>query len=204
MAHGMNIVIADDHDIFRQSLAYLINNRSDHTVIDHAASFTELLELLDRIDTDCVLLDYHMPGGNPLQAAAKLKRHRNPPRIIMLTGSQSCSVMKQLSESAADGVLHKRDNADTIMNAINSVAAGERYISTMVAGMIESVDVNLTQRELQVLELLLKGHCPIQIAQTLTISPRTVEKHKENMMKKVGAANSMELIEAGHRLVVCE
>ncbi len=204
MVQSMNIVIADDHEIFRQSLAFLIDNRSQHRVIDQAASFDDLLILLDRISPDCILLDYHMPGGNPLQVAAKLKRLQPPPRIVMLTGSQSCSVMKQLSESDADAVLHKRDNAETIMHAIDSVAAGERYISSMVASMIESAEVNLTQRELQILELLLKGHCPLEIANTLTISPRTVEKHKENMMKKLGAANSMGLIEAGHRLLVCE
>ncbi len=204
MVQSMKIVIADDHEIFRQSLAFLINNRSPHEVIDHAASFDDLLDLLSRISPDCILLDYHMPGGNPVQVAAKLKRLHSPPRIIMLTGSQSCSVMKQLSESDADAVLHKRDNADTIMLAIDAVATGGRYISPMVVDMIAAAEVNLTQRELQILELLLKGRCPLEIAQTLTISPRTVEKHKENMMKKLGAANSMGLIEAGHRLLVCE
>ena len=200
----MNILIADDHDIFRQSLALLLASQGGYHVTGNVGSFNDLLECLSETVPDCVILDYHMPGGQPVQITERLRRQYPDLRIAMLTGSQSCNVLKQLYDCPVDAVLHKKDNADTIMMAMTSIARGERFISAMVDSMIRQTEVDLTQRELQVLELLLNGRTPPQIAVMLAISPRTVEKHKENLMKKLGANNTMELLEAGHRLVACE
>lgn len=200
----MNILIADDHDIFRQSLAFLLNSQDGYCVTGNVGSFDDLLDSLHETVPDCVILDYHMPGGPPAQVTERLRRQYPALRIAMLTGSQSCNVLKQLHDCPVDAILHKKDNAETIMNAMNSIARGERFISAMVESMIRQTEIDLTQRELQVLELLLNGRSPPQIAGILAISPRTVEKHKENLMKKLGASNTMELLEAGHRLVACE
>jgi DNA-binding NarL/FixJ family response regulator len=198
----MNILIADDHDIFRQSLALLIEARSEHTVIAHADSFIGLVDQVIRVAPDCMLLDYQMPGGDPLQVTDQLREQFPELKIILLTGIQSGAALQQLEATLCDGLLHKRDNANTIMQGIEQVARGEHFVSTIVAELIADAQVGLTQRESQILNLFAQGVTNSAIASQLAISSRTVEKHKENIMKKFNVVNSVQLVEAAHRLWV--
>lgn len=200
----MNILIADDHDIFRQSLALLLENRSAHRVVGQAASFVGLAECVLGVKPDCILMDYHMPGGDPIQAAEAIRRATTGIKIIMLTGAQSGAILKQLDHPLFEGVLHKRDDAETILKAIELIDQGQRFISPAVAGMITTVAVELTHRETQVLSLFMRGLAPPSIADTLNISSRTVEKHKENMMKKMGVSNAVQMVEMGHKILLEE
>lgn len=198
----MNILIADDHDIFRQSLALLIEGRSGHKVIAHAQSFTGLVEQVARVEPDCILLDYQMPGGDPLSVTEQLRAKLSHIKIILLTGIQSGAALQQLEATLCDGLLHKRDNAEIIMQGIEQVALGHHYVSPTIAELIADINVGLTQRELQVLGLFAQGLTLSSIADQLAISSRTVEKHKENIMKKLNVVNSVQLVEAAHKLWV--
>lgn len=198
----MKILIADDHDIFRQSLALLLENRSSHQVVGHVSTFTDLLPRVEELKPDCILLDYHMPGGDPLKTSAQVKRNFAGVKIIMLTGAQSGAILKQLSQHLFEGVLHKRDDAEVILKGIECVWQGERFISPTVESLIAEVAVELTQREVQVLTLFMQGLSPTRIGENLNISARTVEKHKENMMKKLDVSTTVQLVEAGHRLLL--
>lgn len=198
----MNILIADDHDIFRQSLALLIEGRSSHKVIAHAQSFTGLVEQAIRVAPDCMLLDYQMPGGDPLVVSEQLRSQMPELKLILLTGIQSGAALQQLEATLCDGLLHKRDNADTILQGIDEVALGKHFVSATVAELIADAQVGLTQRELQVLNLFAQGISLSLIADNLKISLRTVEKHKENIMKKLNVTNSIQLVEAAHKLWV--
>lgn len=198
----MNILIADDHDIFRQSLALLIEGRSSHKVIAHAQSFSGLVEQAIREAPDCMLLDYQMPGGDPVQVSEQLRAQFPQLKIILLTGIQSGVALQQLEASLCDGLLHKRDNAETILQGIDQVAQGRHFVSATVAELIADAQVGLTQRELQVLSLFAQGISLSVIADNLTISLRTVEKHKENIMKKLNVVNSIQLVEAAHKLCI--
>lgn len=198
----MNILIADDHDIFRQSLALLIEGRSEHRVVSHAQSFVGLFELAAQVGPDCMLLDYQMPGGDPLLITEQLRVHLPDIKIILLTGIQSGGALQQLEPLLCDGLLHKRDNADLILSGIEQVAQGLHFVSPTVAELIAEVNVGLTQRELQILSLFAQGLNLNSIAERLAISLRTVEKHKENIMKKLNVTNAVQLIEAAHRFCV--
>ncbi|HMW72866.1 MAG TPA: response regulator transcription factor [Cellvibrionaceae bacterium] len=198
----MNILIADDHDIFRQSLALLIEARSSHRVIAHAQSFSGLVEQAIRVAPDCMLLDYQMPGGDPLSLSEQLRSQMPELKLILLTGIQSGAALQQLEATLCDGLLHKRDNADTILQGIAEVAEGRHFVSATVAELIADAQVGLTQRELQVLHLFAQGISLHAIAENLSISLRTVEKHKENIMKKLNVVNSIQLVEAAHKLWV--
>lgn len=200
----MNILIADDHDIFRQSLAFLLEHRSTHKVVGHVASFTDLIQHTVELEPDCILLDYHMPGGDPLKISEQLKRIRDDVKIIMLTGAQSGAILKQLSANVFAGVLHKKDDAETILHGIECVDRGDYFVSDSVNAMISEVAVELTQREVQVLTLFMRGLSPSSIADDLNISVRTVEKHKENMMRKLDVSSTVQLVEAGHRVLLDE
>ncbi len=198
----MNILIADDHDIFRQSLALLLESRSAHRIIGHVASFTELLQVAKSSSPDCILLDYHMPGGEPLRSAQELRTLCPGVKIIMLTGAQSGALLKQLVQPMFDGVLHKREDANILLEGIEQVAQGHVFISPEARTMIEDAQVDLTSREMQILTQFMQGLSPTSVAQALCISVRTVEKHKENLMKKLNVSNTVQMIEMGHRLTL--
>jgi DNA-binding NarL/FixJ family response regulator len=198
----MNILIADDHDIFRQSLALLIEGRSSHKVIAHACSFTGLVEQAAHVSPDCMLLDYQMPGGDPLTLTEQLRVKLPRIKIILLTGIQSGAALQQLEPALCDGLLHKRDNAETILHGLDQVAQDKHFVSPSIAELIAEAQVGLTHRELQVLGLFAQGVSLNAIADKLAISLRTVEKHKENIMKKLNVANSVQLVEAAHKLWV--
>jgi len=197
----MRIVIADDHDIFRQSLSMLLAARSQHEIVGDASTFIELVDLATQTIPDCILVDYHMPGGKALEVTASLQKQLPDLKIVMLTGTQAGLILKNLADGGVHGIVHKRDDADTIVDVINLVEKGERFLSQTIVEFIESVNVDFTQREFDVLQFLVDGESPAKIAELMSISARTVEKHKQNMMQKTGLSSVLQLIELGHRLL---
>src|SRR5688572_12018955 len=105
----MKVAIVDDHDIFRQSLALLLNHTGMHQVLGDFSNPAALLNAPLANAPDCVLLDYHMPEVDPLLAMRRLQQKWSEVKIVFLTGTSSGAVLRQLLESAAQGVLHKRD-----------------------------------------------------------------------------------------------
>lgn len=195
----MNLVIVDDHDIFRQSLALLLNQKGQYQVLDTFSSAEPLMSW-DGVPPDVVLLDYHIPQQNAWQVLEQLQRQWPAVRVVFLTGTGSVAVLRQIVASSAAGVLHKRDSAARILELLAQIGQGQKVVSPEIIQQIDEVDCGFTSRELEVLSCLLQGHTAEEIAANLHISRRTVEKHKENMMRKAGLHNLAQLIELGHRL----
>lgn len=196
----MKVAIVDDHDIFRQSLALLLNHNKTHQVLGDFANPDALLSASLANAPDCVLLDYHMPEVDPLLALRRLQQKWPEVKVVFLTGTGSGAVLRQLLESPAQGVLHKRDSAEVVLNLLACLARGERVVSPQVQPQIDALEHGFTAKELEVLQGLLRGLTPAQIAEQLFLSKRTVEKHKENMMRKANLHNLAQLLELGHRL----
>lgn len=196
----MKVAIVDDHDIFRQSLALLLNHNRAHQVLGDFADPDALLSAPLASAPDCVLLDYHMPEVDPLLALRRLQQKWPEVKVVFLTGTGSGAVLRQLLESSAQGVLHKRDSAEVVLNLLACLARGERVVSPQVQPQIDTLEHGFTAKELEVLQGLLRGLTPAQIAEQLFLSKRTVEKHKENMMRKANLHNLAQLLELGHRL----
>lgn len=196
----MKVAIVDDHDIFRQSLALLLNHNGAHHVLGDFANPDALFSASLANAPDCVLLDYHMPEVDPLLALRRLQQKWPEVKVVFLTGTGSGAVLRQLLESPAQGVLHKRDSAEVILNLLACLARGERVVSPQVQPQIDALEHGFTAKELEVLQGLLRGLTPAQIAEQLFLSKRTVEKHKENMMRKANLHNLAQLLELGHRL----
>lgn len=195
----MNLVIVDDHDIFRQSLALLLSQKGNHQVLGTYAS-AEPLMCWDGVAPDTVLLDYHIPQQNAWQVLEQIQRQWPTVRVVFLTGTGSVAVLRQIVASSAAGVLHKRDSAETILGLLALIGEGKTVVSPEITQQIDDVDYGFTSRELEVLSCLLQGRTAEEIATNLHISRRTVEKHKENMMRKAQLHNLAQLIELGHRL----
>lgn len=195
----MNFVIVDDHDIFRQSLALLLNQKSDHQVLGTFSSAEPLLSW-EGVPPEAILLDYHIPQQNAWQVLEQLQRQWPVVRVVFLTGTGSVAVLRQIVASSAAGVLHKRDSAERILALLAQVEQGQKVVSPEIIEQIDAVECGFTSRELEVLSCLLQGRTAEEIAASLHISRRTVEKHKENMMRKANLHNLAQLIELGHRL----
>lgn len=200
----MKIVIIDDHDIFRQSISFLIKECSEHEVVAHSAHLEDLQDFIKTHSADCVLLDYHMPRATPVAAFQSLRARYAHVKFAFLTGSRSASVLRQICQCGATGVAHKQDDSDVLLAMLEALNSGQSFISPTVLELTShSADV-FTKRELDVLYHLVHGQTPAEISELLNISTRTVEKHKENMMKKIEAKSVAQLIDFGHQLQLSE
>ncbi len=198
----MKLLIVDDHDIFRQSLAMLLGAQDAITVLGHFSSITTLLDYSADETVDMVLMDYHIPNEDPVQALGNVQARWPSAAVVFLTGTQSAAVLKRVWDSGANGVLHKNESAEAIVGLLSNILAGERVVSESILKIIKNASFDLTPKEFDILAQLTLGKTPAEIAQMLCLSKRTVEKHKENIMRKTEVTNVAQLMELGHRLIL--
>ncbi|MDO9105565.1 MAG: response regulator transcription factor [Methylovulum sp.] len=196
----MRIILADDHAIFREGLKLLLHSQHDKDVVAEIESLENLKTEIQKQHADLLILDYHMPGGDAVALLAYCKKRYPELKIIALTGAQSGQILKQLVAAKADAVLLKDGASVELLLAIQQVMQGKRYFSNTVKNNIADIDLQLSTRELQVLKLIFSGLVTRAIADNLALSPKTVDKHRENIMRKLHVNNLVELINKVHQL----
>lgn len=200
----MRIILADDHAIFREGLKLLLHNRPDFCVVAEIADLEHLKTLLYSQQADLLILDYHIPGGDAVALLAYCKARYPDLKVIALTGSHSGPILKQLVAAKADGVLLKDGAAAELLLAIQQVMRGGHYVSEAVGNTIADIELPLSTRELQILKLIFSGLVTREVAEKLALSPKTVDKHRENIMRKLQVNNLVELINKTHQLKLFE
>lgn len=194
--------MADDHAILRDGIASLLGSELSLQVACTASGGYEVLELIDKCYIDVCLLDINMPGLDGIETA-KLIRQRKPEiKIIMLTTYNDREIISELVQIGVSGYLLKNSDKEELVEAINKVMKGRHYFSEEVEkiileGLIEKKSaevIPLTERELEILQLLAKEYTNDRIAAELHISYRTVETHRKNIMQKTKASNLAGLI----------
>jgi len=196
----MRIILADDHAIFREGLKLLLQSRHDQDIVAELENLQNLKTELLKQHADLLILDYHMPGGDAAALLSYCKKRHPELKIIALTGAQSGQILKQLVAAKADAVLLKDGASAELLLAIHEVMQGKRYFSDTVRNNIADIDLQLSTRELQVLKLIFSGLVTREIADKLALSPKTVDKHRENIMRKLHVNNLVELINKVHQL----
>jgi DNA-binding NarL/FixJ family response regulator len=171
-----------------------------YTVVAEAGDAGTLRELVREHAPDLVILDYHMPGNDSAAVLAYLKQRYPDLKVVMLTAAQSGTLLKQLADAGADGVLLKEGSATLLLDALRRIFAGERIIAKGATERISEANVALTAREFQVLHLICAGDASAAIAERLSLSPRTVEKHRENLFRKLDVNNVARLINKAETL----
>lgn len=198
MSHtAVRIAIADDHAIFRQGLKLLLQSQANYQVVAEVASLDQVLPTLQTQDVDLLILDYHMPGGESSAVLAYCKQRYPELKIIALTGANSGVIFKQLRDAKADAVLQKEGSAEALLNCLQQVLTGRHQntlLSEEVEEQIAAADTDLTPRELQILALIYQGLATSEIAEQLSLSAKTVDKHRENLMRKLEVNNVVQLI----------
>lgn len=197
----MRLLLGDDHAVFRDALKLLLAALPSVEIVAEGGDIDTLRQLVQSHEPDLVLLDYHMPGGDSAALLDYVKRRYPAMKVAMLTGAQSPTILRQLVDLGADAVLLKSTGGADLLAALRRVIAGERVLPEEVANRVaDAPSAGLTQRELQVLGQLYAGRSNAEIAAAFALSPKTVDKHRENIMRKLQVNSSAQLVKRVHEL----
>lgn len=201
----MNILIVDDHFLIRKGVRMLLERWEDVETIEEADNGTDAIALAEQKQPDVVILDLSMPEGlDGFTAAQNIHKTVPDAKIIVLTMHDEEAYIQKALQSGISGYLLKNSESNELQEAIEAVMKGERYYRTRIPlEQLEKMVANdskksiLTTREQEVLRLVTLGYTNIQIGEQLVISPKTVERHKSNMMQKLNLQEIHELIQYG-------
>ena len=197
-ADPIRVLVADDHAIVRTGIRHVLESEPGFAVVAEAATGAEALDLAGSLRPDVAVLDISMPGESGLRVAAELRQRSPDTRVLILSMHDNTEYVLESLRAGAHGYLLKDSAATELRGAIRAVRRGESYFSPAVAGKLSAVVrgdaaasaagalAQLTARERQVLVGVAQGHTNREIAQHLGISHRTVESHRESLMKKLG------------------
>jgi DNA-binding NarL/FixJ family response regulator len=205
-------MIADDHAIVREGLKQLFALVADIKVVGAATSGAEVLEALHHNAADLLLLDMTMPGISGVELITRVKAQNPAQKILVLSMHNEPQIARRALAAGAAGYLTKDSDPEVLLAAIRRVAAGGRYIDASLAEamVFETPDdrpqaphEQLSEREMQILKLLVRGDSVNEIASALVISNKTVSTHKSRLMQKLGLGNNAELVRYGveHALI---
>lgn len=190
----MHILLADDHTIFRQGLKLLLESQPGYVVLAEAADLALVPPLLQQHKIDLMILDYNMPGGDSSAVLSYCKHRHAGLKVIALTGTVSGIALKQLQDAQADAVLLKDVSGPELLDCIVQVMAGKTIMGAEVQPLIDACSSDLTARELQTVQLIYQGLSSAEMAAQLNLSSKTVDKHRENLMRKLDVNNVVQLI----------
>lgn len=200
------IILADDHLMFRNGIKRIIEDSKNLLVIGEAGDGLQLLELLKKTKPDMVILDISMPKLRGLETTREIKARYPDIKVLILTMHRNKEYLLQALSAKADGYLLKEDTERQLIAAIESIRAGKIFLSPLMSedlsqnllGFIENADQSfdevLSTREREVLTLLAEGKSSKQIADFLFISTRTVEHHRASINKKLKIKNIVDLV----------
>lgn len=197
----LRVVVADDHQLFRQGLIGLLNTRPDLvTVVGQAATGREAVTLARELKPDIVLMDIAMPDGDGLQATREIREELPGTAVVMLTASDEDENLQEAVRLGAAGYMLKSLDAEELFDLIAGVARGEAAVTrTMAARLLKGLASErentlraedlLTEREIEVLRLVARGVSNPDIAEKLFISVNTVKTHLRNILDKLQLEN---------------
>lgn len=196
---AVRVVLADDHPVTREGIRNLLDKAIDIEVVGEANGGTEALRLAQELAPDVLLLDMEMPDLKGVEVARQLQAAGSPVRILALSAHADNEYIRGLLATGAAGYLIKEEVPDTIVEAVRGVARGEQgWVSRQVAAklsaftQIDSEPGGLTNRETQVLRLVVEGMTNQEIGLALDISEKTVEKHLDGVFTKLGVSSRVE------------
>jgi len=200
-----NIILVDDHLILRQGIKSLITAENIAKVIGEASNGIELLELLKKHKPDIVIMDIDMPHMNGMEATQKALEMIPELKIIAFTMFGDEEYYYKMIDLGVKGFILKSSGIAELENAINGVMLGESYFSPEVLRKIisslgrnkqvkNSLNVEFTSREIEVLQQICLGLNNDEIAEKLFISPKTIKSHRSNLLGKTGCKNTPTLI----------
>jgi len=203
----IRLLLVDDHAVVRSGLRMLLASESDMEIVGEAGSGSEAVAAAGSARPDVILMDIGLPDMSGIEAARIIKSKYADIAIVALTIHEDEEYFFKMLEAGASGYVPKRVSPDELITAIRAAANGEVYLYPSLAKLLvrdylsqereaethATLD-NLTEREHEVILKLAEGTSNDQIAQELVISPKTVERHRENIMRKLNLHSRAELV----------
>ncbi len=206
MAAEINLLLADDHAVVRSGLRLLLESQPDMIIIGEAENGLEAISKTAELKPDVVLMDVEMPDVNGIEATRRIKGSHPQTAVLALTMYEDDQYFFEMLRAGASGYVPKRAAPDELVSAIRAVSRGEVFLYPSLAGRLvhdylqrggaeEQTPVGqLTPREQQVLTLIAEGLSNGEIADRLVISAKTVDRHRENIMRKLNLHSRVDLV----------
>lgn len=200
------ILIADDHGVLRAGLRALLSAEPDLEVVADADNGHDALKLAMELHPEVVLLDVNMPGMGGIEVTRRLREMLPEARVLILTVHEDESLFQEAIQAGASGYIIKRAVESELIDAIRAVKRGDLYvhpamtrallrdITPRAASLKDELVEALTPREIDVLKLIVQGYTNRQTAEALSISVRTVESHRANLMGKLNLRSRVDLV----------
>jgi DNA-binding NarL/FixJ family response regulator len=203
----IHIVIAEDHLMVRAGIRALLEKTGEMVIDGEASNGQEALELTEKLKPNVLVMDIMMPRLNGIQAAVRLRAMKVPTSILLLSMYSDGGLVHQALQSGVKGYILKSSVSDELIWAVRAAARGETYLSPSIASIVEesvfhphaalmSEDTlaSLSPREKEIMQLIAEEHTTAEIAAILSISEKTVEKHRTNLMEKLNVRNIAGLV----------
>lgn len=193
------IIIADDHTLFRQGLKLILEDINDIDVIADVANGKQLMDITRELKPDLIIMDINMPLVNGIEASRNLLQEFPDLRILVVSMYGDEQYYNSVIENGVKGFILKDAENTELRTAVNAILNGKTYFSQelllkLIRGRKNSNQIQLTQRERQILELICQGLNSTEIGAKLFLSERTVDNHRANLLDKTGCRNSLSLV----------
>jgi DNA-binding NarL/FixJ family response regulator len=212
----IRVIVADDHNLVREGICALLERAGDYEIVGEAEDGLDAVEMVQRLVPDVVVMDIAMPRLNGIQALEQIRALGHHTKMVILSMYSDEVLVRQSLQHGARGFLLKGSFKEELLLAIQAVNRGATYLSPAVTETLlsdvaypvgpiqESPTIQLTPREHQVLQLIGEGNTNAEIAQSLEVSIKTIERHRTNLMAKLDVRNVVELIRVAlkHRLII--
>ena len=203
---SIRILLVDDNNLFRKGLAALIASHPDFSIVGDMRGGTDVVQASLQMGPDVVLMDIMFIGVNGLDTVAHIKRRLPHVRVVLLTSFKTEDFVRAALRVGADGYVLKDATLEELQMSLRSVSMGKKYLSPDVSAQVVDRFLNphangtaqsqldvLTHRERSILQLIAEGRTNRGAAEFLSVSPKTVEKHRASLMQKLGLRNAAEL-----------
>ena len=203
----IRLMLVDDHAVVRSGLRMLLEHEPDLLIVAEAGTAQETLALVEPMQPDVILMDIGLPDSSGIETTAAIKKNWPRVAIVALTIHEDEEYFFQMLQAGASGYVPKRAAPEELLTAVRNAAAGEVYLYPSLAKLLvrdyvaggrgsaaNAVLNELTDRESEVLAYLAEGSSNQEIADALTISPKTVARHRENIMGKLNLHSRSELV----------
>lgn len=208
----IRLVVADDHLVAREGIVFLLSGAPGVKVVGEANNGGEAIKLVENLQPDILICDISMPDFNGIELLKKLEESGNEVKVLILSMHKDSEYIMKSFEHGALGYLPKNADEGELIKAIETIHKGDRYLTQEVSNVLaqsmlaskSTVKYNLTSREKEIINNLVKGLSNKQIAAELFISIRTVDTHRTNIMKKLKVKNVASLVKLALNENLCD